>query len=715
MPLISGKTRNRCPPHSQPRVIMAFSGFWHDRPWRMRLAAVGLAALAVVLTQLLLPGVFSTSEALTGDLAWRLSASDSTERRVVIVDIDESSLREIGPWPWPRSTLARLSDALSRVGVAVQAFDLVLDAPREGDTELAAVWAGEPVVAGQIFSLNAQTTPRVGVVAGAVAGGCLPEAPQSHGFIGNSATLLHPRLSVGHLTPRVEADGVVRALPALVCHEGAVYPSLALATLWRAAHGQDSSVAAANFVVSRSPGSGLMNPAAVLRSASLAGIEVPIDANGDLRVPFRIARGAMVSVPAVRVLDGSVDPTLLNGAIALVGATAFGIGDVTATPLSSTAAGVEVHAQVIAGLLDRRVPFQPRAATAWQIITAIGVVGILLAVAAQRRGAPAKRLPIAGAFLFIMIAGLSGAALLAADLWLPWAAPALFALLASTALATAEHARSRALRERLSAHLGAYLPAPVAERLMATDPSGNIQVMQRPVSALVADIRNFSAFAACRPPQETAALLHAFYCLAVDVVEQHDGVVEDVVGDSVLAVWNAYGDCPGHPARALQAGKELLRATRGLLERPIDVHGPPQVQPLALGVGVETGDAIVGSFGPARRRARAALGEAISVASRLQQMTQDLSMPLLVGPRLAASLPPGSTESQGEYLLEGLARHYAVHVPIDWADLVPAGQIWDAAASTGFGDLRDESRNASCGFSASEAASKPPPAAQFGL
>ena len=169
-------------------------------------------------------------------------------------------------------------------------------------------------------------------------------------------------------------------------------------------------------------------------------------------------------------------------------------------------------------------------------------------MAVRQRGAPAKRLPIAGAALAALCVAAAYAALTEADQWWPWAGPALYAMLAATALATAEHALARAQRERLSAHLGAYLPAPVAQRLMASEPSGHLQVQRRPVSVLVADIRNFSAFAQHRPPEETAALLHAFYCVAVDVVEHHGGVVEQIAGDSVLAVWNAYADCPGPPA-----------------------------------------------------------------------------------------------------------------------------------------------------------------------
>jgi adenylate cyclase len=201
------------------------------------------------------------------------------------------------------------------------------------------------------------------------------------------------------------------------------------------------------------------------------------------------------------------------------------------------------------------------------------------------------------------------------------------------------------------------------------------------VSVLVADIRNFSAFATHRPAEETVALLHAFSSIAVDVVERHGGVVERVAGDSILAVWNAFSPCDSHPQQAMAAARELLSATRTLLtSNRLETDGG-MVQPLALGIGLESGAVIVGSFGPARRRAHAALGEPVSIASRLQEMTIDLSVPILAGPRLAAALQPDSTESLGEYLLEGLGRHCQIYAPANWAELAPVDPAWATAAT----------------------------------
>ncbi|MFO1326911.1 MAG: adenylate/guanylate cyclase domain-containing protein [Rubrivivax sp.] len=658
------------------------------QPWQLRAAALLLALALAWLVQSLVPSVLSGIEETAGDLAWRVGASAQPERRIVVVDIDEASLKELGAWPWPRATTADLAERIARAGAAIQVYDIGFSDAKDGDAQLAAALRQGPVVLGQVFSLDETVTPQTGEVSGRLArDGCPPFAPQGFGVYGTAAEVLTARPAVGHMTPRIEGDGVVRKLPALICHHGHAYPSLGLAAIWRVVQGEGVAGPLPSPDWQWHPARGeeaggrWLAPDAWLSSPSVPGLTVPLSAGGDLRVPYRIDRRAIASIPAARVLRGEADLSVLKGAIVVVGATAFGVGDVVATPHASVAAGLEVHVQTLAGLLDRRIPYQPRGASALQGVAIALGVGLLLLMAGSG-GRALRRLPVVGlggaAALWI---GASWA-LLSRDLWLPWALPALFMMVAAGALAAAEHALTLMQRERLSAHLGSYLPRPVAQRLMATDPTGSVQVEQREVSVLVADIRNFSAFAAHRPAEETVALLHAFSSIAVGVVERHGGVVERVAGDSILAVWNAFSPCASHPQQAMDAACELLRATRPLLsEQPVD-HDAGLVQPLALGIGVETGTAIVGSFGPARRRAHAALGEPVSVATRIQHMTTDLSVPILAGPRLAASLKADSTESLGEYLLEGLGRHYQLFVPVTWPDLAPVDPGWAKAASS---------------------------------
>lgn len=663
---------------------MVSQGFRHRITWPRWMAAL-LAMLLVALLQAYAGQALHVAERFGSDLTWKLAAklADRPERRVVVVDIDEGSLKEVGAWPWPRERIEQLTRKLDAAGVAVQVFDMVFPEPREGDAALAQAWAANPVVIGQIVSVDANVSARVGTIQGAVgAAGCPSFVSKSHGFIANTEQLALSGAAIGHMTPRFEGDGVVRQVPALICHEGRAYPSLALMALWRLAQPTSPSQPLAAPDWGPGPSAGLLellSPRHSLVSASLPGMVVPVDAKGDLRVPYRASRHSFVAVSAADVLAGRTDPALLRGAVALVGATAFGLSDAVSTPLATVASGVEVHAYALVGLLDQRTPFVPAGAQALQWGLAAVFLGLLLALSGSSAVPAVKRLPVAGVAL--ALAAMTSVVVLqwSADLVLPWAVPALTALLGAVLLAATEHAMTLAQRERLSAHLGSYLPQPVAKRLAGMDPSGSIQVDKREVSVLAADIRNFSAFAAHRPPDETTALLHAYCCIAVDVVERHGGVVETVMGDSIIAVWNAYSECADHARQSLAAAQELLRSTRELLEPKQPVLDSDQVQPLALGIGLESGTAIIGSFGPQRRRAHAALGEPVSVAVRLQQMTRDLSFPILVGPQLVSVLPESSTESLGEYLLEGLARHYTIHAPVGWAELLSPALGWQPA------------------------------------
>lgn len=664
--------------------------FWRKFPVLLRLAALFCALLAAWLPFAIAPHASRAGEELLGDAFWRLGAQTQAERRLVLVDIDDRSLESMGAWPWSRSRMAELSRLLAGTGVQLQAFDITFSDPREGDEQLAAALGATPSVLAQLFSIEPDVAPLSGkAVAPLRQAACPAFAPPSYGLYGLSDTLAAAPIATGHITPGASPDGVVRQVPALVCHEGRPYPALALNMLWRAAQPAGASGEALRpdwqwheRGKAPSPFPPGLTPPAWLSSPSLPGLLVPLDAQGNMRVPYRLARESFASVAAVDVLEGRVRPDLLQGAIVLVGGTAYGMGDTVATPLAAVASGLEVHTQLALGLLDQRLPYTPQA-WAWGQYLLMGLAAAMLWWLARRKsGAPAKRLPLAGLLMIGLSLGLTAYALLAQAIWLPWLPLVVFIGFASIGLATVEHAFARAQRERLSAHLGAYLPEPVARRLMASEPTSQVLLESRRAAVMVADIRNFSAFATNASPTEVAALLHAFCCDAVEIVEKHGGMVDNINGGSILAVWLARDDGSAHAVAALQAARELISSTRGLLSARVKVRENSLIQPLALGIGLESGEAIVGSFGPARRRAHAALGEPVSVANRLQQMTSDLSMPIVLGPQLASLLPEPEVEPLGEYLLEGgTGRHSELFAPAGWEELISVDSEWAHSVS----------------------------------
>ncbi|WP_283771276.1 adenylate/guanylate cyclase domain-containing protein [Acidovorax sp. CCYZU-2555] len=589
------------------------------------------------------------------DLVWRVGGLHAEERRLVLVDIDELSLKELGAWPWERERTAQLMQKLSEHGVDQQIWDIVFADERHGVSVLKAQIQQSKPILSQIFALPGQGDDiQGGQLAGALNWPSCP-APfeTASGYLGNHADLTGAGTLVGHITPRLSHDGIVRYQPAVLCFQGRAYGALALAALMQAG-GED------NLALVR--GSGWLDPQWFLQGAQGAFPPVPLHANGDVRMPWRLAPDSFVSISAADLLANRVPPDLLRNAWVLVGSSAFGLNDRIATPFSSAAAGMQAHAQFMLAAMDGRVPYTPKGHLLLQIGAVLLGMGLLTVLQLRRRSAPqsntgrfsvfsAQWLPLAAVGWIVLLLLAHAVLLLCGNLWVAWLPAAAAVLGAALLWAGLEHARSRKDRDRLYSHLSSYLPQPVAAALALQPPSSAIKASIRQVSVMFADIRNFSAYCEQRPPEEAAAVLHAFFSRATDIVEAEGGVIEAFQGDAVLAVWyDGAADNPSHAQSALRAAVRLSAGMQGVLPDP----APAGLEPLALGIGLECGPAMVGSFGRASRRTHMVLGNTVTIANRLVAMTMDLSHPILVGEGMAAQVGASRLESMGTFMLDGM-------------------------------------------------------------
>ncbi len=598
-----------------------------------------LASLVVWLFLLIgLAGPIDVLEERAGDWVWRLAASTDPERRVVVVDIDESSMQKLGAWPWTRDRLAQLSDALAIRGTSLQVFDVVLPSPSDQDERLVASLQRNNGVLSQVFAIQGNSPAQQGLVSSHLDWPACPGLfPVADNYIANAPAFAG--LPAGHITPIVSSDGSVRKQPAVICHNNRAHAALFLEALRREG--------ASSAPLSLSEGKGLFGAPWQIQGVGLSSRPLPLDSAGNVRIPWPVHPDALTAIPAHRVLSGDVPASLFQNAWVVIGSTAMGINDRVATPFSGIDAGLLVHAQLLVGVLDDRIPGVPRHQWLFPLAVILLGGGVLAVVRLYR---PVSSLIVASVVVAAGAYVLKAILLTRFALWVEWLPGSLYILMLATALSLADHARSLWERDRIYAHLSSYLPAPVAAALAVRDPSDAIDATRSDVIAIYADIRNFSAYCEIRPPEETAAVIHAYISVATDIVERQGGTIESIQGDGILAIWNQSQTSSDPAEKALLAARELLRATRDILPDP----DPDNLQSLALGIGLESGPATVGSFGSARRRTHLAMGRPVTVAVRLEKMTAELAHPILIGENLAAYLGPHQLQSQGVFLLEGI-------------------------------------------------------------
>ena len=217
------------------------------KPLWLYAAVSALAVLTMALASAVWAPQLQQWEERLASRSWSLANSQATERRVVVVDIDEKSTQALGPWPWPRERVATLLTSLNAYGVNLKVVDVLFDGaqdPVQDQKLVQALQSGAPTVISQLFALSPQAQVKSGQLAGAL-GACpasntassnfannatnAPQGTPAYGFMAADAMFAQSSGAVGHITPVVDADGSIRRVPAVVCFEGQAYPALAVA------------------------------------------------------------------------------------------------------------------------------------------------------------------------------------------------------------------------------------------------------------------------------------------------------------------------------------------------------------------------------------------------------------------------------------------------------------------------------------------------------
>ena len=577
-----------------------------------RWALVALIALASLALQWA-PGAGSalaSAEHLVKDPIHQLLASAEPETRLVVVDLDEASIGALGPWPWPRSRIADLLDALAGpYSARAVGLDIVFPSPADaaGDARLAALADFAPVVLAQALDFVARTPALVSgqavFDAPPLAAAAWPAA-RATGYMANHPGLAQARC-VGNIGLQPDDDGRIRRVPLLAQWNGQRTALLPLAML--ACPLQRGGVAA--------------NPLAGLATGHIATAQWPL--------PFARQWNAYTVIPARAILDGSAPQELIAGRWVLVGSSALGLNDRAATPLAAAAAGVMVHAAAMTSLLDRLegaapvLPFDGRwVATLWTLLTlaagawALGrykawwlVPGMVAVVAAW--------LGLA-AWLVSRSAGFSASA--------PLLAYGLMLFVISVELWMTQREQGQILRS-----FATYVAPSVLDQMLRRGLDNPMLPQHREITVLSADMQDYTGLTNRSSLQEAAQLTREFLQCLTQPVLAHGGTLDKYTGDGLVAFWGAPLACLDPTAKALQAAQAIVAEVRAWNEMRIRQGKLPA----RVCIGVEWGSVLVGDLGTEFRRTYTAVGDCINTASKLQAAAKTLNCDLVVGPQAA--------------------------------------------------------------------------------
>jgi adenylate cyclase len=590
------------------------------------------------------------------DTRLRLTAPGGIDERIVILDIDERSLATpgLGRWPWGRDVQAGLVRKLfEKYGVALVAFDVVngerdrssglpvlerlatgelkdvrefqeaLERVRprlDHDGEFAAAIKGRPVVLGFYFTnpeTEANGTLPAAVLDDSVFRGRGVQFARYTGFGANLPEFQAAALAAGHFTPLVDEDGIIRRVPMLAEFKGQYYEPLSLA-VFRALTG------AAKVEAGFAPERFLSRGYAGLEWLEVGTRRIPVDENAAALVPYR---GGARSFPYVSLADVHLDRVpveRLKGRIALVGASAPGLVDLRATPVGRIFPGVEIHANLIAGMLDGTIKQRPPYVIGAEVILLL-LFGVALAVLLP------LLTPLRATLVFVLglalLTGLNVAVWSEADIALPLAAGLLMIIaLFALNMSYGYFVETRSKRQ-FTELFGQYVPPELVDE-MARDPAKySMEGKNEVLTVLFADIRGFTSIAEGLDPKALAALLNEFLTAMSLVIRNHRGTLDKYMGDAIMAFWGAPVADPQHAGHALAAAL-AMQAELARLNPAFRARGWKEIK---IGVGLNTGPMNVGDMGSRLRKAYTVMGDAVNLASRVEGLTKEYGAPIIVG------------------------------------------------------------------------------------
>lgn len=634
--------------------------------------------------------IIDTLENLAYDFRLQLNLPASVDKKIVIIDIDENSLSQIGQWPWERNVLSNIVDNLfDHYQVDVLGFDIVFAEKDEDPSDIILAQLAETDVVDHqdfidilqknknklnrdlVFSNSLKNRNTIlGIVFNSsdsdISSGQLPPEianftqqvidsfafNNAAGYTANIEVLQNNAKSAGFFdNPFIDDDGVFRRVPLLQAYNNKVYPSLALEVV-RATMPDNNTVKL---------GYGTTDEAQNIKSLEwvyVGDIAIPVDEHSAVMVPYIGSQKTFEYYSAIDILNKTLPVEALQNKLAIMGTSAAGLLDLRTIPLESAYPGVEVHANIIQGILDSTIKHKPEYMIGFEILIIL-LMGIALTFL----------LPVLSPAWSTTSAIISVAIILLFDYYawhellviMPVASPLiLVGLLYVMNMSFGFFVESRGKRQ-LTHLFGQYVPPDLVDEMSRNLKEINLDGEIREMSVLFTDVRGFTTISENMEPKELTQYINAFLTPLTKAIHHNRGTIDKYMGDAIMAFWGAPLKDPQHALNALNAGMDMLKAIKKL-NKKFSQLGKPEIK---IGIGINTGEMNVGNKGSEFRVDYTVLGDSVNLGSRLEGLTKSYGVEFIVSETTQHAVPDYEYRLLDIVKVKGKDKPVTIFEPID--------------------------------------------------
>ncbi|RXJ89527.1 adenylate/guanylate cyclase domain-containing protein [Arcobacter sp. CECT 8983] len=556
-----------------------------------------------------------------------------TTNKVVIIDIDEKSINQLGQWPFSRDYMAQVLANLTNAGAGIIGVDIIFSEAdrsspsymsrklnvkgefRDNDQLLAAVISQTPTILGYYFtkdlSKNSKPTPVTKFTPNSS-----PHLLNFKNVVTSISPIQENAYSSGFFNAFNDQQGKIIKMPLLLQHKDKIYPSLVFEMINIASNTQNVKIVQDNYAIS---------------GVKLSNIDIPTDKHGFMRINFRGAKKSFKYISFLDILNGNFDKNDINGKFILIGTSITTLADLRSTIYDLAMPGVEIHANMIDNILKGDFLYEPTFGKAIDILI-IFILTVILGVSLLFLSS--INIVIVIVVLTTILYSCFYYLLFSQGLILNLFYPIVSIIITSLSAFYINYQKEQKQKEFIKDKFAKKVSLEVVNDLLSND-NNDFKTKEKELTIFFSDIRGFTNISEkFKSPQKLIEVLNKYFEPMSDVIIQNQGTIDKFIGDAIMAYWNAPCDIENHADKAVQSALIQLEKLKNLneeLKKDFNLS-------IQIGIGIHTGIAVVGEMGSEGRSDYTIIGDNVNITSRVESLCKYFGVDLLITESTKTSL-----------------------------------------------------------------------------